>query len=200
MDAFWSGDFEKAEFEFEKEFKSLRRAESARYNAAVSAQLGYERAEATALAGVGGGGSGGPGGGPPPDATANFTPDAGVSGNFSSRRVTGRNILNDGILTDQDFALTKYMAGLSELQLGKYEEAKSSFKRSIDYDGGNHDARMRLGLLYIVERNYDKAADQLEAIEKLRARCEKKECDTYDEILESAKILATSLTNAVNAQ
>lgn len=200
MSAFWSGDFETAEIEFEQEFKSLRRAESARENAAYAADVGFDRAEATGQASIGGLGSGGPGGGPPPSAAGGGTPDLGLSGRFSNRRETGRNLLNDGKVTDLDFAFTKYMSGLSELQLGKYDEAKDSFKRSVNFDGSNYDARMRLGLLYIVERNYDKAADQLESLEKLRVRCKEKSCETYDEILEATSTLAKSLTNAIKAQ
>jgi len=200
MDAFWAGDFETAEIEFEQEFKALRRAESAQYNAAVAADIGFDRAQATGEASVGGLGAGGPGGGPPPSAAFTPTPDLGVDGRFSSRRAKGRNLLNDGKVTDLDFAFTKYMSGLSELQLGKYDEAKASFKSSVHYDGSNHDARMRLGLLYIVERNYDKAADQLQALEKLRQKCKKKNCENYDEILESASTLANSLTNSIHSQ
>ena len=198
MEAFWAGDFETAEIEFEQEFKSLRRAESARYNAGVQAALGIERAEAVGQASVGGLSPTGPGGAPP--AVSTTTPDLGMAGSFKGKRSKGRNLLNDGVVTDEDFAFTKYMSGLSELQLGKNLEAKDSLKTSVDFDGRNHDARMRLGLLYLQERNFDKAADQLEALDKLRTKCQKKSCPEYDEILQSASTLATNITNIINSQ
>ena len=58
---------------------------------------------------------------------------------------------------------------------------------------------MRLGLLYIVEGNIQKSADQLEAIEKIRVKCKKqKKCTEYDQVVEAASTLAKSITNAIN--
>lgn len=200
LDAFKKGDFEKAEIEFEKEFKSLKRAQSSRENAAIAADIGFDRAQDIGQASVGGGGSGGPGGGPPPQASNVTVPDLGVNGNFSSRRSQGQTVLNDGRVTQEDFAFSKYMSGLSEIKLGKYAEAKKSLKSSLNFDKGNYDARMRLGLLYVLENDFDKAADQLEALEKQRAKCETKNCDEYDNILTSAKTLAKGITDKLKAQ
>jgi len=200
MEAFLAGDYKKAEIEFEQEFKSLKRSRSALYNAAVDAANGIDRANDTAASSVTGTQNiGTPGGGSVQiqSSTPN-TSNATSSTNFNNKRAKGRNILNDGKVTDKDFALTKYMSGLSELQLGKYDEAKKSLKTSVFYDRGNHDARMRLGLLYVVEGNIDKSADQLEALDKLRVKCKKKQCAEYAEIMESASTLANSITNAIN--
>jgi len=194
-----SGDFVKAEIEFEQEFKSLRRAESAKYNAGVDASLGFDRAEAVGQSGLGGLSASGPGSSVPLT-TNGGTPDLGVTGRFSNKYKKGKNLLNDGKVTEEDFAFTKYMAGLSELQLGKYEEAKKSFKRSVGYNGRNYDARMRLGLLYVVERDFDKAANQLEALEKMRLKCKKKDCDDYDAILKSAATLAQGISGNLKTQ
>lgn len=200
LEAFRNGDFEKAEIEFEQEFKSLKRAKSNLENSAIASDLSFDRAQAQGLAGIGGGGAGGPGGGPPPAASANVTPDVGVTGSFKSRRSEGRSVLNDGKVTQEDFAFTKYMSGLSEIKLGKYEEAKKSLKSSIHFDKGNYDARMRLGLLYILENDFDKAADQLEALEKQRTKCKNKGCEEYDRILNSAQTLAKGITDKLSIQ
>lgn len=200
LKAFRNGDFEKAEIEFEQEFKSLKRAKSNLENSAIAADISFDRAQAQGQAGIGGLGSGGPGGGPPPSANAIVTPDLGVTGTFKSRRSKGRSVLNDGKVTQEDFAFTKYMSGLSEIKLGKYEEAKKSLKSSINFDKGNYDARMRLGLLYVLESDFDKAADQLEALEKLRTKCKDKSCDEYDNILNSARTLAKGITDKLSIQ
>jgi len=119
--------------------------------------------------------------------------------NFNGKRAIGKNLLNDGKITDMDFAFTKYMSGLSELQLGKYVEAKKSLKSAVFYNRENFDARMRLGLLYLIEGDIEKSADQLEALENIRVKCKKKSnCAEYDEILEAASTLATSISNAIN--
>lgn len=199
MEAFWNGDYEKAEIEFEHEFKSLKRGRSARYNAAVDAANGIDRALDSAASS--GNNTQIIGTGPGAVAISNssaiaVTPATGS--NFRNKRVKGQNLLNDGKDTDEDFAFTKYMAGISELQLKKYAEAKQSFKSSLFYNGSNYDARMRLGLLYIIEGDIDKSADQLEAMDKLRVKCKKKQCSEYDEIVESASTLANSLSNAIS--
>ncbi len=200
LDAFRNGDFEKAEIEFEKEFKSLKRARSATENAAIAADIGFDRAQDVGQASISGGGSGGPAGGPPPEASAVNAPDLGVNGSFSSRRSEGRTVFNDGKVTEQDFAFSKYMSGLSEVKLGKIDEAKSSFKTSLRYDKSNYDARMRLGLIYVLENDFDKAADQLESLEKLRSKCKAKDCEDYEDILGSAKTLAQNITNKLRNQ
>jgi|GEM_PF-6591013 len=201
MEAFWNGDFETAEIEFEQEFKSLKRFESARYNAAVDSALAIDRANNSAQSS----GSGGqvintPGGSVAVQSQNNAASNVAYTSQFRNKRGKGKNLLNDGQVTEEDFGFTKYMAGLSELQLGKNDEAKKSFKSSVFYDGDNYDARMRLGLLYLQDRNFDKAADQLEAIEKLRVKCKKKSCTEYDEILQSASTLAQNLTNVINSK
>ena len=200
LEAFRNGDFEKAEIEFEQEFKSLKRAKSNLENSAIAADVSFDRAQAQGQAGIGGVGSGGPGGGPPPSASTTVTPDLGVTGNFKSKRAKGRSVLNDGQVTQQDFAFTKYMSGLSEIKLGKFEEAKKSLKSSINFDKGNYDARMRLGLLYVLENDFDKAADQLEALEKLRTKCKVKSCEEYEGILNSAQTLAKGITDKLSIQ
>jgi len=200
MDAFRAGDFETAEIEFEQEFKSLRRRENAREAAAFSAEIGADRFQDINNAAVGGQSFGGPGGGGGTVSQLPGTPDLAVDARFSGKRAKGKNLLNDGVVNYEDFAFTKYMSGLSELQLGKYDQAKDSFKKSVSFYGKNYDARMRLGLLYVVQRDIDKAADQLEALDKLRIRCQKKSCEDYQDILDSSKTLASAITKAISTQ
>lgn len=195
MDAFIAGDFKTAEIIFEREFISLKRAENGRYNAAVDNALSINRASNTAQATSNATASNGAGG---PSLSNNLAASsANISGNASSNRKTGRNILNDGVLSPQDFAFTKYMSGLSEIKLGKYQEAKKSLKTSLFHMSDNPDGRMRLGLIYLMEDDFDKAAKQLEKLEKRRVKCKKVDCDEYAEILESASILATQISNKI---
>lgn len=198
MSAFLSGDFAKAELIFEREFISLKRAENGRYNAANDAALSLSRSTNTSqglnnstAAASNGLGAVSPSGNL---TSVNSTPNANTAGNSK----IGRNILNDGKLTYQDFALTKYMSGLSEIKLGKYEEAKKSLESSLHHDKGNADARMRVGLLYLLENNYDRAADHLEALETQRVKCKRISCDEYDEIMEAASTLASEITRKIH--
>jgi len=196
MDAFLAGDFETAEVIFEREFISLKRADNGRYNAAVDAALSISRSnnlsQATTNSTSITGGNNAVG-----VAANQSTTNPNLAGNSSNKRKKGRNILNDGILSPQDFAFTKYMSGLSEVKLGKYEEAKKSFKTSLFHDSGNADGHMRLGLLYLLDGDIEKSAEQLEKLEKQRVKCKKTDCDEYNEILTSASVLAGQITKEI---
>lgn len=188
MNAFNSGDFVTAEIEFEREFKSLKRQLSARENSVEAARNGEFRAEIDTLNTSGATASGASSGSQGTGATSTS-----IGGQFRSKRAEGRNVLNDGTVSDIDFALTKYMSGLSEIKLGKIAEAKSSLKTAIHYDGGNHDARMRLGLIYVQETEIKKAGKQLKALDKIRQKCKEKSCEEYALIKKSVVTLATAI-------
>lgn len=203
MDAFFKGDFETAEIEFEQEFKSLRRFRSAQENAAFDADVSFDRAAAVSDSGTNAGsaantrnGAGGAQGAP---SGSGLTNSNALSTNFVNRRSEGTSVLTDGKVTFEDFAFTRYMSGLSEIKLGKYTEAKDSLKTSLHWDKGNYDARMRLGMIYLMERDYDRAADELEALDKMRKRCVKSECDEMEPLRDATVTLATELTRAIEA-
>lgn len=199
MDAFFRGDFEMAEIEFENEFNSLRRFTSARENAAFDAEVAADRAQAEGAAGGNEGSSvNGPGSSAPIASTgAALSTTPSLSVNFSNRRNEGQTVLTDGETTYEDFAFSRYMAGLSEIKLGKYVEAKASLKSSLFYDENNYDAQMRLGLLYLMENDFEKAADHLEKLDKLRRKCAKRDCGDQKEIRDATLILAKEINKSV---
>ena len=192
MKAFFDGDFEQAEIEFEREFKSLKRFESARRNAAEQAQLNFDRSVLSASAtNYGGSTIDTPGGtvSVQGDVTA-APPQVTLDNRLLREEEDGKSILTDGKVMFQDFAFSRYMSGLSEIKLGKYAEAETSLKQSLKYDPNNHDARMRLGMLYVQQNDFDKAGKQLEKLSKLLDRCKKRDCDLHDDIRASALGLA----------
>lgn len=201
MDAFFRGDFETAEIEFEQEFKGLRRFERSRESAAEDAALSADRAQAQADAGTNVGTSANTrGGGTPSQSASNaLSANSGVTSNFVNRRGEGRSILTDGKVTYEDFGFTRYMSGLSEIKLGKFDEAKVSLKQSLRYDESNYDARMRLGLLYLMDSDFEKAAKQLEKIDKQRRRCERLSCDNAKTLREATLVLAKEITRVAEA-
>jgi tetratricopeptide (TPR) repeat protein len=202
MDAFFRGDFETAEIEFEREFKGLRRFERARESAAEDAVLSADRAQAQADAGNNASSSVNSrnAGAQSQSASSAAAANSGVTSNFISRRREGRTVLTDGKVTYEDFGFTRYMSGLSEIKLGKYEEAKVSLKQSLRYDESNYDARMRLGLLNIMDADFEAAADQLEKLDKQRRRCERIDCDDIKPLRDATIELAQQITRAVEAE
>ncbi|MGJ8559201.1 MAG: tetratricopeptide repeat protein [Litorimonas sp.] len=202
MDAFFRGDFVTAEIEFEQEFKGLRRFERARESAAEDAVLSADRAQAQADAGnnLSSSVNSRGGGAPAQSSSSALSANSGVTSNFINRRREGRTLLTDGKVTYEDFGFTRYMSGLSEIKLGKYEEAKVSLKQSLRYDESNYDARMRLGLLNIMDSDFESAADQLEKLDKQRRRCERIDCDDIQPLREATIELAKQITRAVEVQ
>lgn len=198
MNAFFDGDFTTAEIEFEREFLSLKRGKSARENAAFEAVNNGLRAQNLSSATNSSAPSTGPSGGgaPSPSINSGGSQSSGPNITGGSRKnKTGRGILTDGKVTDDDFSFSKYMAGLSELQLGKYEEAEKSFKTALLYNSKNYDARLRLGLLHLKNERYGDAAKQLEKLNKMRLKCIKVSCEDRKFITDAAVELATVITN-----
>lgn len=202
MKAFFDGDYKAAEIEFEREFLSLKRSVSARENAIEDAANGILRAQSSAAATSSTGSvvSTPNGGVSVADSGGGAPANIGVSTNFRNKRATGRTILTDGKVTYEDFAFSKYMSGLSEIQLGKFKEAKASFKQSLNYNGKNYDARMRLGLLNVQESNYGDAAKQLEKLDKMRKKCKKLSCDDMVVIRDATITLADAITKSAEAR
>ena len=92
------------------------------------------------------------------------------------------------------------MSGLSEIKLGKISEAKKSLQQSLKHNEYNFDARMRLGLIYIQEDDFEGAAKQLEKLASLRKRCKIRKCDDMNYINDSAVTLARAITTTVQSQ
>lgn len=197
MDAYLSGDFSTAEIEFERNFRSLKRVERARENAIRDTALGLDRADTfNSAGGTTGSTVSTPNGSAQVQSSAGNAPAFGVAGNYANNARGGGSILTDGKITQKDFAFSKYMSGLSEIKLGKLEEARTSLKSSVKYDGTNFDARMRLGLLYVQKLDFKNAGKQLEALDKLSKKCKKKACDDLKDINSSSVTLATAIIQA----
>lgn len=198
MNAFFDGDFVTAEISFEREFSKLKRGITARENAAFEAANGQIRSEnlagATEATPTSANSTANLNTNSSSQSNSSYTPSA--TGGLKNKKKAGRGIFTDGKVNDDDFSFSKYMAGLSELQLGKFDEAKKSFKTALFYDSKNYDARLRLGLLHLRSREYEKAATQLEKIDKIRQSCVKTSCDDRKYINDAALELATEITKA----
>lgn len=190
MRAFDAGDFATAEVEFDKHYTSLRRTRRAVENSVRNAADGIDTADIrSGLAQVGGAGEGASSGGnaaPRVNATNFGSGSATLNPNLSS-------LVLDGDAKDTDFAFSKYMSGLSQIQLGKFAEAKRSFEVSLDFNRKNYDARMRLGLLELRDGNFDRARKHLIKLDTLRKDCVRR-CTEKNEITAATRTLAEALS------
>lgn len=179
MSAFFNGDFETAEIEFEKNFRKIKRNEMVLKDS-VAATRGN-----AALSDVRAG-----------------TPDVGGQGGAVSAR--GRTQVNlssltlnvrkkgEGVLSGNDPGFQLYMAGLSQIQLKKYDAAKDSLRRAIVMNKRIYDAHMRLGVLYLRDGEIAKARKQYKKLEQADRRC-KNICDGKDDIQLGLQVLGGAL-------
>lgn len=166
MAAFLSGDYETAEIEFERNFRNINRIEFLRETFFDSARL-----EAAAAAPIGANSMG---------STLQSTSvqsDPGLSSLLIGQR-RQKERKNDGIMfsgTDKGYQL--YMMGLSQIQLGKYEEARENMARALRLNRTLHDARVRLSLLdWEMTGSSETAQEQLETLQKALKSCRTR-CD-----------------------
>lgn len=178
MGAFARGDYKTAEIEFDNNFKFLRRAEFALTRSVETSRNNSVTSELQT----------GPG-------EVSSTPLSGgqqVAVSFSSQTgvvETATTIGRQPQVEDLGFQL--YMRGLSQIQLGKYDEAKLSFKRALNFNRRLYDAKFRLGILELRDGDRDAAEAQLAQLKKDQKWC--KYCDGKQEIDAGVAILSASL-------
>jgi len=180
MAAFFSGDYATAEIEFEKNLRTLIRIENLNTNAFLQTQ--NDQINATIRNG-------------PPQAGAqggiqqNISPTA---LNLSSLGQFNKRDAEDVITSGADKGFQLYMMGLSQIQLEKFDDAKVSFTRALRLNKSLHDARARLGLIYLSERSFEASRKQLLKLDKARKRCGES-CRNKEKIEAATLILAREL-------
>ena len=184
MAAFLSGDYATAEIEFERNFRNLKRVEflretffdAARLDAAAAAPIGSDS--------LGGGLQ-----------ASSVQPDPGLS-NLLIGQTRQKDREDDGIMfsgTDKGYQL--YMMGLSQIQLGKYEDARENMARALNLNRTLHDARVRLALLdWEMTGSPETAQEQLEKLKRALKSCRTR-CDQLGQrvVLEESVGLLTGL-------
>jgi len=171
MSAYLSGDFETAEIEFERNAFCALRAERNFRSGVEAAQSSAIRSESFSDADTGPQPTGGQGG-----ASVQLQPTAAptISLNSSdfekSESSTKRNC--------EDRGFQYYMAGLSQIKLGKFEDAKASLYRAVALRKSIYDAHFRLALLEYQDGNIKKALKQYKRLQRLQAKCRKCEFET----------------------
>jgi tetratricopeptide (TPR) repeat protein len=93
-----------------------------------------------------------------------------------------------------------YMMGLSQIQLGKFAEAKKSLSRAAEATSEElmFDAHYRLGLLEVLDGNIENADRRLSYLSKLQRRCKNRglRCELHEELDEATAYLRHAIVNA----
>ncbi len=191
MAAFRAGDYETAEVEFLDNAMCALRRERNLTNSIESAQLGALRAESFASGGAvdSGGSSQG--------ATAG-TNQQPITGLAAGDAVAARNIQNTYDRTCEMRGRQLYFAGLSQIQLGKTDEALRSFERATVASKILYDAHYKIGLIKLLSGDEGTAKSELKKIEGILKRC--RNCDAKQEIVDRRDHLSRAINGEVSLQ
>ncbi|MEL6859538.1 MAG: tetratricopeptide repeat protein [Pseudomonadota bacterium] len=192
MAAFQSGDFETAEVEFLDNAMCALRRERNLTASVENAQISTARAESfsDAVANNSGASTQGAGAGAAPQG-------AGV-GIASVSGISANNVQTTYDRTCEKRGYQLYFAGLSQIQLGKTEEALRSFERATAASRILYDAHYKIGLIQILNGKPDRAKPQLRAIEGILKRC--RNCEAKQEITERRDHLQSAIDGGVALQ
>ena len=185
MTAYLSGDFVTAELEFKRNAFCALRASRDFEAGKEAARDGSLRAEIPTGADTVQqpiGNANGP-------TTIISAPTTGPAATINSSGLQRNKDESKRTCEDRGFQL--YMAGLSQIKLGKNAEAKDSFTRATVLRKSLHDAHFRLGLLEYQDGNLKKAKKQLRKLKKLEARCRR--CEFKEEMQGQVRYLQNLL-------
>ncbi|WOI54723.1 tetratricopeptide repeat protein [Parvularcula sp. LCG005] len=166
MSAFKRGDYVTAEIEFKKNLRCVERVERLEDFAVEQAQSNAVTAESQPSA---------------PQTEPRVVPSGTASG-FQAQK-DGKDVAER---TCERADWQVYMIAMSQLKLGRLEEAKENFYRVIrmSKDPLLFDAHYRIGLLEVLDDNFDEADDRLKQLKAFQRRCRKqgKYCETTEEL------------------
>ena len=174
LQAFNSGDFARAEIEFKKNAQCALRLEN-NQRAFIE---GLQTAQNNQL-------------------TRNQNNQANSANLNSSFGGNGRNQRKNETqqrtCSDRGFQL--YMTGLSQLQLGRPEEAEKNFKTAAFLNKDLYDAHYRLGLMKLLRDDTKSAKKHLKNIRKILKRCD--ECEAEEEMIAQVSFLDKALKGEI---
>ena len=97
--------------------------------------------------------------------------------------------------TCENRAFQIYMAGMSQLQLGRAEDAEASFERAVALSQIQYDAHYRLALMKLLRQDKSGAEGHLEAISGNLKRCYN--CDAREEIVRISDFLQKAVDGKI---
>ena len=97
--------------------------------------------------------------------------------------------------TCENRAFQIYMAGMSQLQLGRAEDAEARFERAVALSQIQYDAHYRLALMKLLRQDKSGAEGHLEAINSILKRCYN--CDAREEIVRISDFLQKAVDGKI---
>lgn len=106
----------------------------------------------------------------------------------------GRKV-TDNSLTCENRGFQLYMTGMSQLQMGRSEEAEEQFKRAIVVNKNLYDPIYRLALMHLLRDENEAASDYLDKIQGILKRCRR--CSERDDIVARVDFLEKAISGEV---
>jgi len=94
------------------------------------------------------------------------------------------------------YSVALYWVGMSQIRQGKYDDAEHVLTRALGYNKSLHDARLRRGLLRLLDGDRAGAQRDLEEFERW---CSSLSCEENDELGLSYRTLKTALDQAAGS-
>ncbi|WP_339725687.1 hypothetical protein [uncultured Paraglaciecola sp.] len=183
--AFNSGNFELAEVEFKKNAKCALRAERnkrAGIDGLITSQIN-ENLLANQTSNSSGQYS---------QSSSGNVSASSISQSGSSNK-DPNDELRKSTCNNRGFQL--YMMGMSQIQLGRAEEAEKNFKTAVVLNKNLYDAHHRLALMKLLREDVEGAEDELSSIKSVLNRCY--DCDAKDKILARVDFLEKALEGKI---
>ena len=191
MAAFRAGDYETAEVEFLDNAMCALRRQRNLTNSVENAQISSLRAESFGqAAGVDSGASS-----RGANAGAGQQTPTGVA---AIDGIATRNLPNTYDRTCDARGRQLYFAGLSQIQLGKTNEALRNFERATAASKILYDAHYKIALIKLLKGDSKSARSELQKIEGILKRC--RNCEAKQEIVERVDHLQKALDGEVSLQ
>lgn len=186
MRAFNAGDFELAEIEFKKNAKCALRVERNKrafigglQNSSIDNSLQNSasiQSGAQSQANTSG---------------RTSTPTSGIGGNAENRKENAT--VSARTCSDRGYQL--YMTGLSQIQLGRTDEAEKNFKTASFLNKNIYDAHYRVALMQLLRSDKDGAKSRLDDIQDVLKRC--RDCEAKEEILARIDFIEKALSGEI---
>ena len=189
MAAFRAGDYVTAEVEFLDNARCALRIERNRIAGIESIRNSQTQSELSALAG-------GTSTSVSSDGTVSVDSSSAAQGlnSVSSAGAINKERKSDRTCENRGFQV--YMAGLSQIQRGKVDEALDSFERATVLSKTLYDAHYKIGLIKLLQGDEKAAARQLKKVEGILKRCP--DCEAKQEIVDRIAHLEKALNGEVS--
>ncbi len=173
MSAWNAGDFETAEIEFKRNAFCALRAERNFIAGVESARDSAIDSNISASTGIPSSAAGPNGAAISAATSASNAPLGNPGNNFINKNSNTKR-------TCEDRGFQLYMMGLSQLKLGKKDEAKASLIRAAAMRKNLFDAHFRIALLEYQDGDLEKAHKHFKKLRKLEPKC--RGCNSKDEV------------------